>query len=196
MSTVKLLKQAKKSIATRDEARSVATRAHNDAEKYLKEALLLSRTVSESMEIYRLSDDRKFSEVAMRKAITLLGTSAKHLWDLALIVEGDGYDPHDDEFRKKKEIILSKISVDWLMSLEKKVPRQFDSELRRRFSKELRQRFEQEARAATSCAEYELVCEHYQNLPVDTSGTWGEDGWKPYERPARSYPVSYSGPHF
>jgi hypothetical protein len=196
MSTAKLLRQAKKSISTRNEARSVATKAHNDAEKYLREALLLSRTVTESMEIYCLSDDRKFSEVAMRKAITLLGTSTKHLWDLALIVEGSGYGPHDDEFRKKKEIILSKISIDWLMSLEKKVPRQFNSELKQRFSKELRQRFEQEARAATSYAEYELISEHYRNLPVDTSGSWSEDGWKPHERPAHSYPVIYSGPHF
>lgn len=181
MSTAKLLKQAHKLFATSKEAQSIATKARNDAHEHLREALLLSRNVAESMEIHYLSlADRHMRESSMRKAITLLGTSAKHLWDLALIIGDSHSGPNDDEFRKKKGIILSKITVDWLMSLEKRTPQQFDYELKRRFGEELRRRFEQEARAATSYDEYELVCEHYQNLPVNTDGSWSEEhGWQP-----------------
>jgi hypothetical protein len=192
MSTAKLLKQAKKLIVTRAEARLTATNAHSEVNKYLQEAVLLSRTVSDSMEIYHLTDDNKLKDVAWRKATTLLGTSTKHLWDLALIRGNYHHAPQDVEFRKKEEIILSKITVEWLLALDKELPRQYYDTLRRIFGTELRTRFEQEARAATSYAQYELVSEHYQNLPVDTTGVWDENGWRPHEPGSNHRPTNWA----
>ena len=146
MSTTKIIKRAQKLVVTRDEAKSSAAKAHSELNECLQEAVLLAQTVADSMEIYRLSDNDNLLKIAWRKAVTLLGTSTKHLWDLALIRSYSHFSHQDAEFRKKEEIILSKINIEWLMSLDKKLPDQYHDMIQRKFGVELRTRFEQEAR--------------------------------------------------
>jgi hypothetical protein len=199
MSTAKLLKQARKLVVTVNEARSCADKAQIELSKCLQEAVLLSQTVTDSMEINRLTDNEKLKNVSWRRAVTLLGTSVKHLWDLAIILGTSHYSHLDTEFRKKEEIILSKITVEWLLALDRQLPRQYYSELRRRHGAELRERFEQEARAATSQDHFWLIQAHYHALPIaiKSFGYWdNESGWHPHDpnkQATTHVPFSYTG---
>ena len=166
MSINKLLKQAEKAKTIQKRAEDEAKTSAEETETYLEQALLLVRSVQDATDIMRLSSSKETCLLAWKKAVILLGVTAKSLPDYILIAKRYISTTNKEwdiecERNKKKELILADCSVDDLDTLYAAFP---DS-----YRQELRQRLVELAELCETRDDLDQLCEKYRKLKVETT---------------------------
>ena len=169
MNITKLLKQAENANSANKEALKAAKASADEKESLLQQALVLVRSVSEAMQILRLTMSKEVSILAWKKAVVLLGTTAKSLPDYILIERRRFYTTAKEwdvecDWNQKKEMILADCKkVEDLDVLWAAFPD--------RYRQELRQRLEELAELCETKDNLDQLCEKYTKLGIQTTPT-------------------------
>jgi len=158
-SVARILRRAEVAQASFLETTSTAKKLALEREDLLSKALTYVGKVSEAIRIIELSESRDTSALAWKKAIVLLGTTAKSLPDLVLIrcckfratIKEDDF---GNDLTEKEELILATASDLELLSQLRQIND-------RRYEKKWRSCFRELARQTSSLEDLEELCCRY-----------------------------------
>lgn len=170
MSITKILKQAEKAKATQERAQAVADAAAKETEVFLEQALVLVRSVSDATYIMGLTSSKEIRLLAWKKAVILLGVTAKSLPDYILIkrshisITNKEWDVECDWDKKEKLIIADCNTLEDLDILFEAFPE--------RYREQLRQRGQELADACESREELTELYNRYEKLKAPIATAW------------------------